>query len=83
MNTFKVAARKRLQRQNQQPEDNEVHKTGVESETLLNELGEIILELEQMQSYSAQGSAALQKLKQLHHQHQQLFARRCMTGPYN
>jgi hypothetical protein len=83
MNTFKVAARKRLQLQGKRPENQESDAGSVESETLLNELGEIIQELEQTPPSSSYGSAVAQRLKQLRQQHQKMLAGRCMTGPYN
>lgn len=83
MNTFRIAARKRLQQQGQRPEDQESNPEAIESETLLNELGEIIHELEQTPATSSYGSAVTHKLKQLHQQHQRILAGRCMTGPYN
>lgn len=83
MNTFKIAAKRRLQQQGQLPVDQESNAEAIESETLLNELGEIIQELEQTPPSSAYGSAVTQKLKQLHQQHQKMLAGRCMTGPYN
>lgn len=83
MNTFKIAAKKRLQQQGQLPEDQESNAEAIESETLLNELGEIIQELEQTPPSLSYGSAVTQKLKQLHQQHQKMLAGRCMTGPYN
>ncbi|MBE0506834.1 MAG: hypothetical protein IBX50_08970 [Marinospirillum sp.] len=83
MNIFKIAAKKRLQQQGQLPEDQESNAEAIESETLLNELGEIIHELEQTPPTSTYGSAVTQKLKKLHQQHQKMLAGRCMTGPYN
>ncbi|SFX32067.1 hypothetical protein [Marinospirillum alkaliphilum] len=79
MNTFRKAANKRLQQQQQAPAESVAPAT--DSENLLQGITEVITELEVTPAVLLQKQALYQKLHALHQQGCELASRQCMTGP--